>query len=217
MPSSPSTVASLRELLTARFPQRARACAGHVATEIRALDLALGGGLACGRFTEIVSPAPGTGGQTIIAQVLRTTRRARQRLALIDGADGFAPSAVPPDHLRHLIWVRGRNAADVFSAADIVLRDGNYAIVILDVRGLAERTLLRTPVTTWHRLRHAAETSAVATLVLSASPIVPAVPTRLVLRQTVPLMARRTPRNALADGLAIEVERGHLAAEEKSA
>src|SRR5688500_5391285 len=101
MSSSPTTVAALRQLLAVRFPERTRAPAGSVPTEIRALDDALGGGLPGGRFTEIVSSAPGTGGQTILAQLLRTTRRARQRIALVDGADGFAPEAVPPDHLRH--------------------------------------------------------------------------------------------------------------------
>jgi len=38
-------------------------------------------------LTELVSAAPGTGGQTVFAQLLRTTRAARQRVALIDGAD----------------------------------------------------------------------------------------------------------------------------------
>lgn len=217
MSSSPKTVADLRQLLAARFPQRSRAPVGAVPTEIRALDEALGGGLPSGRFTEIVSASPGTGGQTIIAQLLRATRRARQRIALIDGADGFAPEAVPVDHLRHLVWVRGRHVSDAFTAADILLRDGNYAVVVLDVRGLSERALLKTPTTTWHRLRHATESGAVAVLVLSTSAVVPAVPWRLVLRETVPLESRRIPRAAIADDLVIEIDRGHVEREERSA
>ena len=217
MPSSPTTVAALRSLLAARFPERVRPATGAIATDIRPLDEALGGGLPRGRFTEIVSASPGTGGQTIIAQLLRSSRCARQRIALIDGADGFAPEEVPRDHLRHLVWVRGRGVADAFAAADIVLRDGNYAVVVLDVRGLSERALLKTPTTTWHRLRHATESGAIAVLVLSTTPIVPAVPWRLVLRETVPLAARRTARRTLADALSFAIERGHIEAQEKSA
>jgi hypothetical protein len=69
-------------------------------------------------MTELVSVAPGTGRQTVLAQLIRTTRTARQRIALIDGADGF----VPTDVLRHLVWVRGRRASEAFAAADILVR-----------------------------------------------------------------------------------------------
>lgn len=217
MPSLPSTVADLRSLLAARFPERTRAAAGTIATEICGLDEALGGGLPCARLTEIVSSAPSTGGQTLIAQLLRATRRARQRIALIDGADGFDAAEIPEDHLRHLVWVRGRNPADTFAAADILLRDGNYAVVVLDTRGLSERALLRTTTTTWHRLRHATEAGASAALVLSTTPLVPTVPWRLILRTPIPLAARRTPRSALADGLSFEVARGQADSERKSA
>src|SRR5262245_12920401 len=99
MPSSPTTVAALRQLLATRFPERMRGNCGTLATGIRALDDALGGGLPCGRFTEIVSAAAGTGGQTIIARLLHATRKARQRIALIDGANGFEADAVPGDDL----------------------------------------------------------------------------------------------------------------------
>lgn len=217
MPSSPTTVAALRQLLAVRFPERTRATAGHVVTEIRALDEALGGGLPAGRFTEIVSEAPGTGGQSIVAQLLAATRRARQRIALIDGADGFDAAEVPPDHLQHLVWVRGRGVADAFAAADILLRDGNYAVVILDTRGLAERALLKTPTTTWHRMRHATEAGSIAALVLSTTALVPTVPWRLVLREPIPLASRRQPRSALMDGLTFDVARGHFEIEEQSA
>lgn len=217
MPSSPTTVTALRQMLAARFPERARASVGHVVTEIRGLDDALGGGLPTGRFTEVVSEGPGTGGQSIIAQLLAVTRRARQRIALIDGADGFDAAEVPPDHLRHLVWVRGRGVADAFAAADILLRDGNYAVVILDTRGLAERALLKTPTTTWHRMRHATEAGSIAALVLSTTALVPTVPRRLVLRDPIPLAARRRLRSTLAAELTFDLVRGQVEIEEKSA
>ncbi len=216
MPTSP-TVASLRSLLATRFPAQVRSPVGVLPTRIDALDAALGGGLATGRFTEIVSSVPGTGGQTIVAQLLKATRKARQRLALVDGADAFAPASVPPDHLRHLVWVRSRCVADVMACADILLRDGNYAVVALDTRGLSERALLKTPATAWHRLRHAAEAGSIAVVVLSTTGIVPAVPWRLVLHDPLPREARRSRRDELADGLHVEVERGRETEETKSA
>jgi hypothetical protein len=217
VPASPPTLAALRSLLAARFPERNRASTSHVITGVRAIDAALGGGLPAGRLTELVSATPSTGGQTVLAQLLRTTRAARERVALIDGADGFAPDAVPADAVRHLVWVRARNVAEAFAAADILVRDGNYAVVVLDLRGLADRALAKVPATTWHRLRHAAETSPSAVLIQTTSPLVPAVPWRLSLHHPVSLAGQRMPRDAIADALTVDLTRGHLEIEEKIA
>ncbi|HVZ65020.1 MAG TPA: hypothetical protein VG838_13510 [Opitutaceae bacterium] len=215
--SSPLTVTELRSLLAARFPERHRKSSGAVATGVRSLDDALGGGLPVGRLTELVSATLGSGGQTVVAEILRATRRARQRVALIDGANGFVAEAVPPDCLRHLVWVRAHNAGEAFAAADILVRDGNYAVVMLDLRGLAERTLLKTAATVWHRLRHATESSPSAVLVQTTTGLVPTVPCRLVLRTPQPLTQRRTVRAALADAFVVEVERARVDALEKIA
>ena len=160
-------------------------------------------------------------GFNVVATARNVTRSkevtASDRVALIDGADGFAPDEVPPDALRHLVWVRGHNAAEAFAAADILVRDGNYAVVVLDLRGLAERALLKTSATVWHRLRSATDSSPTAVLVQTATPLVPAVAWRLTLGTPLPLAARRTPRETLADELTVEVVRGYLGGEARSA
>lgn len=217
MAASPSNVAALRSLLAARFPERVRKSTGLIATGVRAIDDALGGGLPAGRLTELVSTAPGTGGQTVLAELLRTTRRARKRVALIDGANGFVAEDVPADALRHLVWVRAHNANETFAAADIIVRDGNYAVVVLDLRGIAQRTLLKTPATMWHRLRHATEASPSAVLVQTTTGLVPTVPCRLVLRENIPLAQRSTPRATLTDAINVEVERARFDQLERTA
>jgi len=208
VPAAPSTLAALRSLLAARFPERIRKPAGRVATGIAAVDEALGGGLAAGRLTECVAAAPGGGAQLVLAGLLASTRAARQRLALVDGADGFAPEAVPADHLRHLVWVRCRGAAEALAAGDLLVRDGNYAVIALDLRGLPARALRRQPATGWYRLQRAAEGGAAAVLVLTPCPLVPAAPWRLVLHPSLTLAHTRRPRPAVADGVAVALERG---------
>lgn len=217
MPSPRTNLAALRSLLATRFPERTRKSAGWIATGVRAIDEALGGGLPAGRLTELVSASPGTGGQTVIAELLHATRVARQRVALIDAADGFVAEAVPGDSLRHLVWVRAHGAGEAFGAADILVRDGNYAVVIFDLRGISERTLLKTPATTWHRLRHATEASPSAVLVQTTTALVPTVPCRLLLKETMPLAKRRTRRTDLAGAIAVEVERARFESGERSA
>lgn len=183
-------------------------------TGIPAIDDTLGGGLPPGQLTELVSTAAGTGGQLVLARILHATRHARQRVALVDAADGFAPDSVPGDDLQHLVWVRPATLAHALAAADVVVRDGNYAVVVLDLRGLAETELRRIPATHWHRLHRAAESRPAAVLVQTTLDLVPAVPWRLALREPLGLGARRTPRSDLIAQLQVEIVRGQIHVEE---
>jgi hypothetical protein len=210
----PITLSALRSLVAARFPATTRKHGSAVPTGVRSVDDALGGGLPAGRLTELVSEAPSSGGQLVLARLLITTRAARQRIALIDGADGFAPEAMPADALRHLVWVRARSLSEALAAADVLVRDGNYAAVVIDLRGIAERVLRRTPATEWHRLHRAAESRSAAVLVQTVFPLVPAVPWRLALRVPQGLTRRREPQGQLAAELKVETVRGHVRLEE---
>jgi hypothetical protein len=184
---------------------------------VEGIDGALGGGLPAGRLTELVSEKAGCGGQLVLACLLAATRAARQRIALVDGADGFAPDAVPADALRHLVWVRARKLEEALAAADVLVRDGNYAAVVIDLRGIAERTLRAAPAAIWHRLHRAAESRPAAVLVQTAFPVVPSVPWRLLLRTPQGLALRRKERTALAAHLGVEILRGHATASEEMA
>ena len=210
----PITLSALRSLVAARFPAATRKHGSAVPTSVRGVDDALGGGWPAGRLTELVSEAPSSGGQLVLARLLITTRAARQRIALIDGADGFAPEAMPADALRHLVWVRARSLSEALAAADVLVRDGNYAAIVIDLRGIAERVLRRTPATEWHRLHRAAESRPAAVLVQTVFPLVPAVPWRLALREPQGLTRRRAPQGQLAAELKVETVRGHVRLEE---
>jgi hypothetical protein len=174
---------------------------------VEEIDRALAGGLRRGLLTELVSAAPSSGGQSVLAGLLAATRAARSRLALIDGADGFDPATVPGDCLRHLVWVRCEKQEQAIAAADILVRDGNYAVVVLDLRGLAERALRRMPAGVWYRLQRAAETGGAAVLVQTEFPLVPAVPWRLSLDQSLPLTAALRARAEVLAGLEVGTDR----------
>ena len=214
MSATPTTLTALRSLLAARFPEKTRKPTGHVASGVPALDQALGGGLLAGQLTELVSQNPSSGGQFVLSRLLLATRRARQRMALIDGADGFVPESLVSDALRHLIWVRCHKASEAFAAADLLVRDGNYAVLAIDLRGLAEKSLRQQPAATWYRLQRAAKESPAAVLVLTPFPLVPAVPWRLLLTASLPLADRRQPQAAIAAHLEVELMRGHTQREE---
>jgi hypothetical protein len=210
VPVPSQTVSALRSLLAARFPERTRKAHGGVPASVGPVDDALGGGLPAGRLTELVSAVPSGGGQTVVASLIAATQAARQRIALVDGSDAFAPEAVPGDMLRHLVWVRCRTPGQAFSAADILVRDGNYAVVVLDLRGCAERALRRTSASLWYRLQRAAESGSVAVLVQTQSPLVPAVPARLVLDKAMSLADAGPERGEVAARIGVRMERSHL-------
>jgi len=210
------TITALRSLVDSRFPASARKAGDGLPTGVPAIDEALGGGLPPGRLTELVSEKTGSGGQLALTRLLVTTRNARQRVALVDAADGFAPECVPSDALRHLVWVRPRSLAETMAVADVLVRDGNYAVVIVDLRGLAERELLNLPKAQWHRLQRAAESRPTAVLVQTTRGLVPAVPWRLTLQTTHGLSGQRTTHDKLVAALTVEVARGHMMHEEKA-
>ena len=87
------------------------------------------------------------------------------------------------------------------------MRDGNYAAVVLALRGCAERLLRRTPACAWYRLHRAAEGGSVAVLVQTAFPLVPGVPWRLVLDTSLSLADVDAPRETVTDRLAVRTER----------
>ena len=209
MSGTASTLSALRSLLAARFPEKSRRPSACVPTGVAPVDEALGGGLPAGRLTEVVSAVASSGGQTLLARLIEETRAARRRLALVDGADGFGPDSVPADALRHLVWVRARGVAQALAAADVLVRDGNFAVVAIDLRGCEERALRQTPAATWHRLHRATEESAVAVLVQSTGALVPAVPCRLILGRGQALASRRVERGELAARIGVEIARGH--------
>lgn len=195
--------------MAARFPTAFRKPGPGVPTGVTPIDAALGGGLPAGRLTELVSAPAGGGGQLVLARLLATTRRERQRLALVDATDAFAPECVPDDALQHLVWVRPRSFDETFAAADVLVRDGNYAVVVLDLRGVSTRTLLTAPKTLWHRLHRAAESRPAAVLVQTPRGVVPSVPWRLVLETRAGLVTQHQAQEKILAQLHVVVARGH--------
>lgn len=213
----PDTIAALRSLVAAWTPAPTVRGGDGIATGVPAIDAALGGGLPRGRVTELVSAAASSGGELVFAALLASTRAARLRVALIDAADGFAPRNHRADLLRHLVWVRPRSLPEALECADVLVRDGNYAVMVFDARGVPARALRQQPASAWHRLRLAAEQNPGAVLVQSTAGFVPAVPWRLVLRTPAALGDLRRTRAERVAALAVGVERGHAGAGEELA
>ncbi len=180
MPAS-SKVLDLRNLLAERFPQRQLAAQARLSTGIAALDDATSGGLPKGAITELTSPNLSAGSASLISRLLCRAHAERYFLALIDGRDSFDPQAIGNAALRHLLWVRCTKAMEAVKASDLLLRDGNFPLVILDLVLNSAEELRKIPQTSWYRLQRLAEPLPTAFLVLTRRSMISSAQVKLVL------------------------------------
>ncbi len=205
MAAAPEKLAALRHLIAGRFPTATRTLGRTLATGIPSVDEA-SGGLPLGALTEIVCGAPSCGSLLFLEKIFRATRAARLRIALVDSADSFDPDSFPIDLLAHLVWVRCTVAA-ALAAADLLARDANLGLVILDLRRSDERELRRTPATLWYRLQRAVEPADLALLVITPCAAVPSAQLRFSLGISHSADALDRDRPILAGSLQLELQR----------
>ncbi len=205
--ASSSALASLRQLLSARFPQAARPPSSTLPTGIAGLDEATQGGLPRHALTELVCSVPSCGGELFLGQLLHAVRDSAGRVALIDTSDSFDPGSWPADDLRCLVWLRCRQIAEAMAVADLCARDANLELVIFDLRRAAASDLRRIASRTWYRLQRAAEQTNAAFVAFTSTATVPSAQLRLTLNRSLDFAALSTARPALTTALTITVQR----------
>lgn len=204
MLSDPSiSLPALRQLLAQRFPTAPRTSESALPTGIPAVDDAAGG-LPKAGLTELVCSAPSCGSQLFLGQLLHVTRTAGLRVALVDRDDAFDPGSWPPPVLEHLVWVRARSTPEAIQATDLLARDANLGLIVLDLRHAAPAELRRVISPTWYRLQRAVEPSQLAGLILTPFPLVPSAHLRLELGGSHAFPVQGRVRPELIAGLAPE-------------
>jgi hypothetical protein len=162
-----SNIVDLRKLLAERFPQVPLPPSDRLVTGLPVLDQALDGGLTKGAITELSSAAANAGSASIVAALLQRACRERYFIALVDGRDSFDPQSIDPAALHHLLWVRCKKTNEAIHAADLLLRDGNFPLVILDLVLNPLEELRKIPQSNWYRLQRLVEPAPTAFLALT--------------------------------------------------
>jgi RecA/RadA recombinase len=207
MSSGSDKVVALRRLLDERFPAAHPRESRLIPTGVLAVDQLLAGGLVTGTLTEFVSAVPSGGSQLSVGSLLLSTRLARQRVALVDAAGSFDLTGLDDDAVAHLVWVRCATLSESWRAADLVARDPNYTVIVIDVRGFPERELLRTKDSVWVRLQRAAEHAETAIVVQTTTPLVPNAAMRLTFTQPLDGRTFMQPRVDVVASLAPTLQR----------
>ena len=130
MPAS-SKIIELRKLLAAKHPDSLPKTTGFLPTRLARVDDALRGGLPLGAMTEIVCPR---GGGLLLSALLISTLENRRLMTLVDASNSFDSAGVPAAALARLLLVRQCSAAQAVQATDLLLRDGNLSLVVVDLR-----------------------------------------------------------------------------------
>jgi hypothetical protein len=174
-------VIDLRQLLAERFPQTFAPAGARLGTGLAAIDQTIGGGWPKNAITELSSPNLSAGSALLIHALLHNAHRAGYFLALVDGRDSFDPQPVGHAPLRNLLWLRCAKAFEAVQAADLLLRDGNFPLVVLDLVLNAPDELRKIPQTNWYRLQRLVEAAPVAFLVLTRASLISSAQLKLTL------------------------------------
>ena len=203
---SPKVIA-FRDLLRSKFPAAHKEQQPETEAPLLGIPCLDAVGLAKGAITEIVGSTESCGVGLLIAALLQRKTTIQEGTALIDARNAFDPWSVEESSLDRLLWVRCREVSKAMRVTDLLLRDGNLPLVILDLQGHSAREVQAIPASSWHRLRVLAEQSSVVLCAFTPCITVPCARTRLLLEQRFTLDALESPRTDLLARLSTRVGR----------
>lgn len=207
-----ANIVQLRQLLREKFPGlRTRADELPVkkregwSTGLAKLDARLGGGFPKSAISEVIAPRRGCGSALLLLQLLRHAAKQNQFAALVDAVDSFDAAAVEQGSLDHLLWMRCHTAEEAVKATDLVLRDGNLPVVLLDLAITPDAQLRKIPAPTWYRFQRIVEESTATFVVLTPRAMIAPAEVRVTLRSRFGLSAIETEQVKLTMELDFEV------------
>lgn len=206
-----ANVIQLRKLLAERFPglrtradELATAPRDFWATGLRQIDGPLRGGLPKGALTEVVAERRGCGSALLMTALIRQGMREKQLVAVVDGQDSLDVTQIESD-LSRLLWVRCHTANEALKATDLLLRDGNLPLVLLDLVANPAAQVRKIPAPAWYRFQRLLEQTSMVCLVLTPRAMVSPAKARITLRSHFSLEALGRDQDELARALKLEI------------
>jgi len=203
-----ANIIQLRQLLSEKFPGARPRMGGPVRncwpTGLPQIDGPLDGGLPRGALAEVIAENAGSGGALLMAALIHQAARERQIIAVVDGRDSLEVTQIGGDVSR-LLWVRCRSADEAMKAADLLLRDRNMSLVVLDLAANPAAQLRKIPATVWYRFQRLLEQTSTVCAVLTPRAMVSPAKVRITLRSRFSLAALEAERDGLLRELRVYV------------
>lgn len=206
---STANVIQLRQMLSEKFPglrqhlEEQPAFERFLPTGVPQLDEPLRGGLPQGALTEIVRKNAGSA--TLLRELIVRAVSNRQIVALIDGGDTLDVTQINDTALPRLLWIRCHSTDEILKAADLILRDGNLPMLLIDLLGIPEKQLRKIPPTSWYRLQRLIEETATVCAVFTPRPMVSPAEARITIHSHFALNSMESETTALIAGLEVRV------------
>lgn len=140
-------------------------------TGLADIDDVFGGGIPPGTLCEIIAPRQSCGGQTVLRHLLQVARKRRVYAALVDLGPTFDPQTVCCRTLESLLWVQCKTVKTSLQAADIIARDENLPLLLLDLRASDTVASRGIPHTAWYRFQRAVEKTSTITILFANQPV----------------------------------------------
>jgi hypothetical protein len=197
-------IVELRQILETRFP----------GTPVLVRNSGRSGGICIDRdhfplepgvVTEFIS-AP-SGGGLFLDRMLAATEKTRSFAGLIDASRSFDPNSYASEQLQRLLCIFCETPEKAVKAADLLLRDGNLPLVLLDFQLVTLPNLRRLPANIWHRFQRLVENSGTTFVVLTQRPMIAASRVRMhmVMRTSCNMTALRRRRSDLLEEIELQV------------
>ena len=162
-------------------------------TGIDGLDR-LTGGIPKRGLTQICAPREVSSGRTtVLLSLMAEVTRAEEFCALVDAGDCFDPTSAEAAgvDLSRVLWVRCKRERGIkplppqpaqkargpwtpleqaFRAADIVVQNGGFGLIAVDLAAIEERWVRKTPLSTWFRFARVMERMPAALVFLMSYP-----------------------------------------------
>jgi hypothetical protein len=206
-----ANIIELRQLLAERFPGL-RMRADELSATKRAfwptglpqLDGPLRGGFAKGALAEVVAEQRGSGSTLLMTALIHRALSENKFVAVVDGQDSLDVTQLGED-LSRLLWVRCHSADEAMKAADLLLRDGNLPLVLLDLVSNPAAQLRKIPATTWYRFQRLIEQTSAVCVVLTPCRMVAPAQVMITLRSRFPLNGLEREQQELLRELKLEI------------
>ncbi len=145
---------------------------------IAALDRQIGG-IPQGALTQIHAAQNLSSGKTaLLVSLMAQMTRNEQFCALVDAGDCFDPASAEAAgvNLARVLWVRCgahqrlKPLEQAFKAADILVQNGGFALIAVDLGNTQEKLVRKVPLTTWFRFARVVERMPAALVFLLPCP-----------------------------------------------